>query len=166
MKPPCANLEHFFSLKIFDREMLQKKLSQNTGLSIATINGSFDLLHAGHLYMLFEASKVADVLIVALNTDASIRRYKSPSRPIIPLIERMQMISALSFVDYVTWFDENDPRVLLKILRPHVHVNGAEYGPDCIESETVNEIGARLHLVPKIDGFSTSAIIEKIRKLP
>ena len=131
--------------------------------SIATLNGSFDLIHAGHLQILFEASTVADVLIVALNSDESIRQYKSHSRPLIPLEYRLQMIAALEFVDYVTWFNETDPRKLLELIQPDVHVNGAEYGEDCIEAETVKKHGGRLHIVKLIPGLSTSKIIEKIK---
>ena len=87
---------------------------KSAGKSISTLNGSFDLLHAGHLEMIYQASLQADVLIVALNTDRSIQEYKSPLRPIIPLEYRAQMMAALSMVDYVTWFDETDPRKLLK----------------------------------------------------
>ncbi len=135
------------------------------GKTIATLNGSFDLMHAGHLQILLEGAEVADILIVCLNTDASIRRYKSPDRPIIPLKYRVQMIAALSCVDYVTWFDEDDPRVLLSKIRPDVHVNGAEYGDHCIEAETVRRGGGRLHLVNRVPGLSTSEIIEKVGML-
>jgi rfaE bifunctional protein nucleotidyltransferase chain/domain len=140
-------------------------LLRKDGKTLGTINGSFDLLHAGHMYILYEASKVADILVVALNTDASVRRYKHPSRPIIPLQERMEMISALEFVDYVTWFDEDDPRDLLRILKPDVHVNGAEYGPECIEASTVREEGGRIHLVKRIPGLATSQILSTIKNL-
>lgn len=133
---------------------------------IATINGSFDLMHAGHLFMLFEAHRQADVLIVALNSDSSIKAYKSSSRPIIPLRERLEMVASMSFVDYVTWFDETDPRALLSRIKPDVHVNGAEYGEDCIEAATVRENGGRLHLLPRIEGLATSEIINKIKALP
>jgi rfaE bifunctional protein nucleotidyltransferase chain/domain len=133
--------------------------------TIATLNGSFDLMHAGHLYMLMEAAKQADVLLVALNSDASIKSYKSPDRPIIPLQYRLQMVAALECVDYVTWFDEDDPRVLLSKIRPDVHVNGAEYGETCIEAETVRQCGGHLHLVNRIPGLSTSEIIDKIGQL-
>lgn len=157
-------IEDFFQSKIYDQQTLKgliekEKASQKT---IATLNGSFDLLHAGHLFILFEASKTADLLVVALNSDSSIQRYKSPKRPIVPLTYRMQMIAALSFVDYVTFFEEDDPRALIQLLRPHVHVNGQEYGIDCIEAETVKQVGAHLHLVPKKDGLSTSTLIQKI----
>lgn len=135
------------------------------GLTIATINGSFDLLHAGHLQILMEGSLQADVLIVCLNSDTSIRSYKNADRPIIPLTYRIQMIAALECVDYVTWFDEDDPRALLTRIKPDVHVNGAEYGSDCIEAETVRNEGGRLHLVKRIPGLSTSEIIEKVGSL-
>ena len=135
------------------------------GKTIATLNGSFDLMHAGHLYIIYEASKQADLLIVALNSDSSIRSYKDASRPIITLEYRLQMMSALSFVDFVTWFDESDPRAILQIIKPDVHVNGAEYGENCIEAEVVKANGGKLHLVDRIDGLATSEIIQKIKAL-
>jgi rfaE bifunctional protein nucleotidyltransferase chain/domain len=131
---------------------------------IATINGSFDLLHAGHLQIIFEASQVGDNLIVALNTDRSIQQYKSPTRPIIPLEYRLQMMAALEFVDYVTWFDETDPRNILSIIQPDVHVNGAEYGENCLEADTVRSYGGKIHVVQLVPGLSTSAILKKIRE--
>ncbi len=134
--------------------------------TIATLNGSFDLLHAGHLHMIYEASLQGDVLIVALNSDDSIKKYKSLHRPIIPLEARLQMMAALGFVSYVTWFEETDPRRLLGVIKPDVHVNGAEYGADCIEAETVIQNGGRVHIVELIPGLSTSEIIKKIRSLP
>lgn len=136
------------------------------GKTLATLNGSFDLLHAGHLFMIYEAAQQADCLLVALNSDASVRAYKGISRPIIPLNERIELLTALAFVDYVTWFEESDPRALLRIVRPDVHVNGAEYGTDCIEAAIVREIGARLHLVERLPGLATSTILAKIAEMP
>ena len=130
---------------------------------IATLNGSFDLLHAGHLEILDQAAMQGDLLIVALNSDASIQKDKSPKRPIIPLKYRLQMMSSLVMVDYVTWFEETDPRELLKKIRPHVHVNGAEYGENCIEKEVVEAGGGRVHLVSLVPGLSTTAMIKKIQ---
>src|SRR4051812_32552039 len=101
---------------------------RSQGLTIATLNGSFDLLHAGHLYIIYQASLQADRLVVALNSDSSIRKYKSIKRPIISLSDRLSMMAALEFVSYVTWFEETDPRAILSRIRPDVHVNGAEYG--------------------------------------
>lgn len=132
---------------------------------IATLNGSFDLMHAGHLEIIYEASQVADVLIVALNSDESIKQYKSPDRPIIPLEYRLQLMAALEFVDYVTWFHETDPRDLLSKIKPHVHVNGAEYGENCIEADIVKANGGIIHIVQLVPGLSTSQILSKIANL-
>ncbi len=151
--------------------ILPEKLSdavsgmKSRGKSIATLNGSFDLLHAGHLHMIYSASQAADFLIVALNSDASIRKYKSPDRPIIPLEYRLQMMAALEFVDFVTYFEETDPINLLKIIQPDVHVNGAEYGENCIEAETVKAYGGKIEVVELVDGLSTSNIINKITSI-
>lgn len=141
-----------------------EKLRENE-LTIATINGSFDLLHAGHLHILHEASQVADVLIVALNSDASIKKYKSPLRPIIPLEYRIEMMTALGFVDYVTSFDETDPFRFLEIVQPDIHVNGAEYGEACMEAELVKKLGGEIHIVQLVPGLSTSQIVSKISEI-
>lgn len=131
--------------------------------TIATINGSFDLLHAGHLQIIYEASRQADVLIVALNTDESIKKYKNVKRPIIPLKYRLQMISALGFVDYATYFDETDPIRILGIIKPDVHVNGKEYGENCVEADIVKKNKGRIYIADLVDSLSTTQIIKKIR---
>src|SRR5204862_2624113 len=107
------------------------------GKRIVTLNGSFDLLHVGHLHILREAKRQGDVLIVGLNSDASVRGYKGPARPIIPRAERARMLLALRAVDYVHIFDEAVPMPFLEQVKPNVHVNGSEYGKDCIEAPTV-----------------------------
>ena len=129
--------------KLIHPDKLKETISavRSKGLTIATLNGSFDLLHAGHLHIIYEASKQADVLIVALNSDSSIKQYKSFNRPIIKLEERLKMMAALGFVSYVTWFEETDPCKLLEVIKPDVHVNGAPYGDNCIEAETVRKGG-------------------------
>lgn len=131
---------------------------------IVTLNGSFDLLHAGHLQIIFEASQQADVLLVALNSDASIKKYKSPKRPIIPLEYRMQMMAALQFVDYLTWFEDTDPCRILSLIKPDVHVNGAEYGENCIEADIVKANGGKIHIVSLVPGLSTSNVVQKIQE--
>lgn len=135
--------------------------------SIVTINGSFDLLHPGHLYMLYEASKQADYLIVGLNTDLSIQNYKSKKRPLIPLKYRIEHLCALECVSYVTWFDETDSLEFIKKVKPDVHANGEEYGTSCIEAPLLKKIHTRLHLIPRAPGtyFATSSLIEKIHTL-
>lgn len=152
--------------KLVEPKHLEEKIAdlRAKNLTLATLNGSFDLMHAGHLYIIHEASKQADRLLVALNSDQSIQQYKSPERPIIPLSYRLEMVAALEFVDFVTWFEETDPRALLARIKPDVHVNGAEYGANCVEAETIKTHGGRLHLVNRIPSLATSAIIEKIKK--
>lgn len=151
--------------KLLNPAVLEEKIAslRKEKLTIATLNGSFDLLHAGHLYIIHQASLQADRLIVALNSDESIRQYKGATRPIVSLQYRLEMMAALEFVDFVTWFEETDPRALLTRIVPDVHVNGQEYGPDCIEARTVLANGGRLHLVDRIPTLSTSEIIAKIQ---
>lgn len=157
----------YWKSKLIEPDKLEAAVQQlrRQKKTIATLNGSFDLMHAGHLHILFEASKVADVLIVALNSDSSIKKYKSADRPIISLKDRLEMIAALGFVDHVTYFEEVDPRALLEKIKPDVHVNGVEYGENCIEAEVVKGHGGKLHLVDRIPGLATSEIIKRIQAL-
>lgn len=157
----------FAQKKIIEPDLIESLVDslRKEKKSIVTLNGSFDLLHAGHLQIIHEAKKQGDVLFMALNTDESIREYKSESRPIIPLEYRLEMISALEDVDYVTWFSELDPRVFLSKVKPDVHVNGSEYGENCIEAPVVKAGGGRIHIVSLVPGLSTSTIIKKIQAL-
>jgi D-beta-D-heptose 7-phosphate kinase/D-beta-D-heptose 1-phosphate adenosyltransferase len=132
------------------------------GKKIVTVNGSFDVLHNGHLYILNEARQRGDVLIVGLNSDASVRSYKGPDRPIVTERRRAEMLLALRMVDYVHIFDEPDPIAFLDQVKPDVHVNGSEYGENCIESETVRRTGGTIHIVNRIPGLSTSGLLETI----
>jgi D-beta-D-heptose 7-phosphate kinase/D-beta-D-heptose 1-phosphate adenosyltransferase len=133
------------------------------GKRIVSINGSFDILHNGHLHILNEARKCGEVLVVGLNSDASVRSYKGRNRPIVSEHQRAEMLLALRMVDYVHIFDEPDPIAFLTALRPDVHVNGSEYGEDCIESETVRRGGGTLHIVSRIPGLSTSRLVETLQ---
>lgn len=161
-----SHFDDYFAQKWIDPKELESRVVslKAMGNKIVTLNGSFDLLHAGHLQMIHQASLQGDILIVALNSDNSIQKYKSLKRPIIPLSYRLQMMAAVDFVDYVTSFEETDPRALLQKIKPHVHVNGAEYGANCIEAEIVKANGGRIHIVELIPGLSTSKIIEKIKE--
>jgi rfaE bifunctional protein nucleotidyltransferase chain/domain len=136
------------------------------GKRIVTVNGSFDVLHNGHLYILNEARQKGDVLIVGLNSDASVRGYKGPSRPHVTEQRRAEMLLALRMVDFVHIFDEPDPIAFLKEIKPHVHVNGSEYGEDCIESETVRRHGGDIHIVNRIPGLSTTNLIDALQSNP
>lgn len=152
--------------KFLDPQNLEAAICRikQRGVTIALLNGSFDLMHAGHLYILHEASLQADLLLVALNSDESIRAYKHPSRPIISLEHRMEMLAAIEFVDYVTYFDETNPCALIEKVLPHVHVNGSEYGESCIEAKTLQRLNIPLHLVQRIPSLATSHLIKKIQQ--
>lgn len=159
-----TSFKAYIQRKILVPDYVEARVGQlkKESKTIATLNGSFDLFHAGHLEIIYQAAKQADVLIVALNSDQSVKQYKSQHRPIIPLEYRLEVMASLEFVDFVTWFDEVDPCALLQKIQPHIHVNGAEYGENCIESEIVKAHGGRIHLVQRIEGLATSEIIKKI----
>ncbi len=131
---------------------------------IVTINGSFDILHSGHLHILREARLCGDVLIVGLNSDASVKTCKGADRPIVPERQRAEMLLALRMVDYVHIFDEADPIAFLKEVLPDVHVNGSEYGENCVESETVLRGGGRIHIVGRVPGLSTSRLVDALEQ--
>lgn len=160
----AKNWEEAFREKFINPKDLEKKVKQiKQKGKIATLNGSFDLLHAGHLHIIYKASQIADYLIVAINSDSSIKNYKSKNRPIIPLKYRMQMVSSIGFVDFVTYFSETDPRKILEIIKPDFHVNGKEYEKNCIEQETVEKFGGKLFFVERVFSLSSSEIINRIK---
>ena len=132
------------------------------GKKIVTCNGSFDILHIGHIKFLQEAKAQGDILIVGLNSDSSIKKYKSKDRPINDQQSRAEMLAALEAVDYVTLFDETNPITLLEMIKPHIHCNGEEYGENCVEAPTVIGNGGRIHIIKNYKGFSTTQLIKKI----
>lgn len=132
---------------------------------IVTTNGSFDLVHAGHIAFLYKAKEQGDILIVGLNSDSSIKQYKSKDRPIISQKDRAELMAALEMVDYVFIFDETTPVKFISILKPDVHANAAQYGKECIEANAVKEAGGKLYLVPTLVDVSTTKIINKIIKV-
>jgi len=154
-----------FKEKILSRTQLVDACNseRQKGNIIVTCNGSFDLFHYGHLIFLDYARKQGDVLVVCLNSDSSIKKYKSENRPIVPEQQRSQIIAALEFVDYVHIFDETVPMPFIEAVKPDFHANGAEYGEDCIEAECVKKNGGKIYLVPRIDGLSTTELIQKIK---
>jgi rfaE bifunctional protein nucleotidyltransferase chain/domain len=133
------------------------------GRRIVLANGGFDLVHAGHVRYLRAAKACGDILIVALNSDASVRRLKGPGRPILPQAERAEIIGAFAFVDYVTIFDEPNVESVLRALKPDVHAKGSDYSKKTVpERETVLAYGGRIAIAggPKIR--STSEVIPRI----
>jgi len=135
------------------------------GRIIVLTNGVFDLLHPGHVRYLQQARKEGDALIVAVNSDRSVRAIKGPNRPIVPERERAEVISALSCVDAVVLFDDETPRHIVDRLQPDVLVKGADWASDRIVGrETVEARGGRVVRIPLAPGYSTSRIIERIRE--
>lgn len=127
-------------------------------------NGCFDILHVGHVRYLEAARSAGDALVVAINSDASVRRLKGEGRPIMNEAERAEILSALGAVDYVTVFDELSPRALIAALLPDVLVKGGDYSLDEIHGrEEVEAAGGRVLSLPFVEGASTSSIIERIR---
>jgi D-glycero-beta-D-manno-heptose 1-phosphate adenylyltransferase len=160
--------------KIKTREEIIK-LSEDLkkqGRIIVTTNGSFDLLHIGHIKFLEEAKKQGDILIVGLNTDDSVKRWKKhigykdwKNRPLNKEKDRAEMLAALECVDYVTLFDETDCLKFVESVKPNIHANGSEYGADCIEAPIVKKYGGKVHIVKLIGNYSTSNLIKKIKSI-
>lgn len=144
-------------------EEIAKKL-RNEGRTIVTTNGSFDILHYAHVNLLEKAKKEGDDLVVLLNSDDSIRRFKGEGRPIIPQNERARMLAALECVDYVVIFYEDKPINILKLIRPHVHVKGGSFIEERIreEKELLESWGGKFKNFELEDGFSTTNIINRI----
>jgi len=134
------------------------------GQRIVFTNGCFDLLHPGHTRYLAEARALGDVLVVAVNSDRSVRELKGPGRPVVPEDERAEVLAALRAVDYVTIFDDPTPREVIARMLPSVLVKGADWGPNNIVGrEEVEAAGGRVVSMPVAPGYSTSAIIERIK---
>lgn len=132
---------------------------------IVTNNGSYDILHIGHVTGLFVSKEQGDVLIIGLNSDKSIKEYKSKDRPINNQEMRARMLAALPCVDYIFIFDETTPHNFIEKIKPHIHTNGAEYGTECVEKDAVEENGGKIFLLPMVEGFKTTSIIEKITQV-
>lgn len=127
-------------------------------------NGCFDLLHPGHVSYLRAARALGDALIIGLNSDISINKLKGPSRPIVPEFDRATVLEALESVDAVVVFDEDTPVRLLREVKPAVYVKGGDYRvEDLPEADVAAEIGAEVKILPFETGYSTTALIEKIR---
>ncbi len=146
------------------RDLAQRSRElQKAGKKVVFTNGVFDLIHPGHIRYLEEARAMGDVLIVALNTDESVARLKGPKRPILPLAERARILAALEAVDYVTAFEQDTPQEILEVLRPDVLVKGGDYRPDqVVGKDLVESYGGVCRTLKFVDGFSTSAVIERI----
>ncbi len=146
------------------RELLpiRRKLRRQ-GKTVVFTNGCFDLLHGGHIRLFREAKKRGDVLVVALNTDASIRKLKGLSRPVFPLKERLEVLAAVADIDYLTWFSEETPRRTIAALLPDILVKGGDWTPgEVVGKAEVEAAGGRVVIVPYLKGRSSTFIIRRI----
>jgi len=153
--------------KIFSLNELKDVLGlyRNTGGRIVFTNGCFDIMHAGHAEYLEEARSMGDVLIVAINSDASVRRLKGPKRPVIGQQDRALMLAALASVDYVVVFEEDTPYELIKVLQPDLLVKGGDWAPDqIVGADIVLAKGGGVMSLPFRPGLSTTTIIARIRE--
>ena len=153
---------------ILDHDVLAKKIDElkKQGKKVIFANGCFDLLHVGHVRYLRGARALGDVLVLAINSDASVRRLKGPERPLLPLEDRLGILGAFEMIDYVTAFDDDTVSPLLLKLKPNVQVKGTDYTPDTIpEKDTVASFGGTVAVVgdPK-DHASKNLIQEILRK--
>jgi D-beta-D-heptose 7-phosphate kinase/D-beta-D-heptose 1-phosphate adenosyltransferase len=153
--------------KVLGRQQLAARAAgwRVAGKRIVFTNGCFDLLHAGHLSLLHEAARQGDVLVLAINSDESVRRLKGPERPIVAAAERAALLAALACVDAVTIYDEDTPLETLRAVRPDVLVKGQDYSiENVVGRELVESTGGRVALVPLMAEKSTSALVERIRR--
>ncbi len=151
--------------KIFSEGQLAEQLARlrRQGKRIVFTNGCFDLIHSGHVYMLAQAKTFGDILVVGMNTDASVKRLKGDKRPILDQASRLALLAALEVVDYITLFEEDTPLALIRRLQPHILVKGGDWSPEAIVGkEVVEHAGGRVVAVRHQDGFSTTNLIERI----
>jgi D-beta-D-heptose 7-phosphate kinase/D-beta-D-heptose 1-phosphate adenosyltransferase len=152
--------------KVLDRRALARAVAAERarGRRVVFTNGCFDLLHPGHVQSLQFAKAKGDVLVVAINSDRSVRALKGPSRPVLDERGRAAVLSALECVDYVTVFDEDTPVALLRLLRPDVLVKGGDYGPaGVVGREIVEGYGGRVEMAPLVKGMSTTGLVSRMR---
>jgi rfaE bifunctional protein nucleotidyltransferase chain/domain len=145
------------------REALARERA--AGKSIAFANGVFDILHVGHVRYLQDAAKVADVLVVAVNGDESVRMLKGPDRPLMPASERAEIIDAIQGVSYVTIFEDRSPARLLQLLQPDFQCKGTDYTADSVpEAEIVKAYGGKVVIVGDPKDHSTTEMLAKLRR--
>ena len=151
--------------KIKGKEELRMILDRlrDAGKRIVFTNGCFDLLHVGHLRYLERARSLGDVLVVGVNSDLSVQGLKGSRRPILPLEERMELLSGLGCIDYVTYFEESTPLALIAVLKPHILVKGGDWSKETIVGrEVVEGSGGEVVVLPFFEGNSTSNLVETI----
>jgi len=148
-----------------DKAALVSRLAgrRAAGRRVVLTNGCFDLVHSGHVSYLREAASLGDLLVVGVNSDASVRSFKEPGRPIVPEADRVEVVAALEMVDYVVLFDEPTAEVLVAELKPDIYVKGGDYRLEELpEARVVESYGGQVKLLPYREGRSTTGIIQRI----
>ncbi len=142
---------------------LKVEAARSKGRTIALANGAFDLLHVGHVRYLEGAKLLADVLVVAVNSDASVRQSKGPTRPVVPDHERAELVAALACTDHVLIFEEPDVRAVIRTLRPDVHVKGTDYTAQTVpERDEVERYGGRVAIAGDPKDHSTTSLAKRL----
>jgi rfaE bifunctional protein nucleotidyltransferase chain/domain len=138
--------------------------ARTNGKIVVFTNGCFDLVHRGHIHLLREAKALGDLLVVAINSDQSVKAIKGPTRPILAETDRLELIASMEMVNYVLLFDEPDPYNIISILRPDILVKGGDWSTgEVVGGDLVQGNGGKVVVVPYLKGFSTTEIIAKIR---
>ena len=163
MPATLVSVAHIYSREELGRE---RALWKREGKTVVFTNGCYDLLHPGHVRLLEQARSMGDVLILALNSDASVGRIKGPSRPFLAQDERAEVAMALAAVDAVTLFDEDTPRELIGFVLPDVLIKGADWSHFVAGREEVEAAGGKVLTVALEPGYSTTNIVERILSQP
>jgi rfaE bifunctional protein nucleotidyltransferase chain/domain len=151
-------------LKTLDEAAAIAARARKNGKSVVFTNGCFDLLHRGHVHTLRQAKATGDLLIVGINSDRSVKSIKGAARPILPETDRVELIAAMEMVDYVVLFDEPDPYQVIAAIKPNVLAKGGDWSTDkIVGADIVAQNGGRVEVIPYLQGFSTTEIIERIR---
>jgi D-glycero-beta-D-manno-heptose 1-phosphate adenylyltransferase len=139
--------------------------ARKAGQLVVFTNGCFDLVHRGHIHLLRQAKTLGDILIVGVNSDVSVKSIKGPDRPIMPELDRIELIAALEMVDYVVTYSEPDPYRVIAAIKPNVLVKGGDWSADkIVGTDVVEQNGGRVAVIPYLPGFSTTQIIERMKK--
>ena len=160
--------KEIISDKIRSRDSLRSKVEEWKGLadSVVFTNGCFDILHRGHLEYLSQAADLGDRLIIGLNSDNSVKRLKGEERPLNIEGDRLKMLASLEFVDAVCLFEEDTPIELIRKLNPDILVKGGDYGvKDIVGADYVMSTGGKVEIIPFVEGYSTTSLIERVKKL-
>jgi len=152
-------------LKTVDEASAISAQARKAGRVVVFTNGCFDLVHRGHIHMLRQAKALGEILIVGINSDVSVKSIKGSERPITAEADRIELIAALEMVDYVVAYNEPDPYRVIAAIQPNVLVKGGDWSADkIVGADVVEQNGGRVAVIPYLPGFSTTQIIERIKK--